>query len=251
MEGVERPLMPVPRRDFIKLFGISLGSMLLARCSPAVASEPTYSLTCYQPTAVPRPTGTPTPESVPACARLRLCWLKFGELAQKTREGTNSADGVGNPLGTQMISEHRSALDELIPAGGITLAVADLVQEAYAAAVYHVWRTNIPTVCYDLAYPDYTIAGADELVRQVEILNQVAAGGTIAPDTLAKARAALEHDLAFYALTEADVQALYDRLVAEYSDPGEHMPAFEELQLTLTADVRAAAQFLIDVLMGD
>ena len=243
--------MPVPRRDFIKLFGISLGSMLLARCSPVRTSEPTYPMTCYQATAAPQPTDTPTPESLPARARLRLCWLKFGELAQKTREGANNGDGEADPLGTRMIADHRSALDELAAGGMITPAVADLVQEAYAAAVYHVWRSNIPTTCYDLAYPDYAIAGADELVRQVEILNQVAVGSTIAPDTLAKARAALEHDLAFYALTEADVQALYDQLVAEYRDPGERMPAFDELRLTLTEEVRAAAQFLIDVLMGN
>ncbi len=242
--------MPVPRRDFIKLFGISLGSMLLARCAPAQTPEPTYIMTCYEPTAAPRPTATPTPESLPARTRLRLCWMKFGELAQKTREGANSVDGENDPLGTRMIAEHRSALDELAANGVLTPAAADLVQEAYAAAVYHVWRSNIPTTCYDLAYPDYAIAGADELVRQVEILNQVAAGGTIAPDTLAKARAALEHDLAFYALTDADIQKLYDQLVAEYSDPGERMPAFEELKWMLTEEVRAAAQFLIDVLMG-
>lgn len=242
--------MPVPRREFIKLFGISLGSLILARCSPAQTPEPTYPMTCYQPTAVPRPTDTATPESLPARARLRLCWLKFGDLAQNTREGANSGDGVTDPLGTRMIADHRSALDELSAAGVIAPAVADLVQEAYAAAVYHIWRSNIPTTCYDLAYPDYAIAGADDLVRQVDILDQVAAGSTIASDTLAKARAALEHDLAFYALTDADVQLLYDQLVAEYSGPGERMPAFEELQLTLTEEVRAAAKFLIDVLMG-
>ncbi|MGB7538141.1 MAG: hypothetical protein WBM17_06350 [Anaerolineales bacterium] len=243
--------MPVPRRDFIKLFGISLGSMLLARCQRIGTPEPTYPVTCYQATAPEWPTDTPSPESATARERLHLCWLKFGELAEKTRDGANPGEGGSSPLGTQMISEHRALLDELAAAGDITDAVGSLIQEAYAAAIYHIWRSNAVITCYDLAFPDYMPASAENLVRQVEIFNQVTAGSTIAPETLAKARAALEHDLAFYALTDADVQALYDQLVEEYSNPGESMPTFEELELTLTADVRAASQFLIDVLMGE
>ncbi len=243
--------MPVPRRDFIRLFGISLGSMLLARCAPAHTPEPTYPMTCYEPTSVPRPADTPTPKSLPARTRLRLCWLRFGELAEKTRGGNNPGESGSNPLGTQMIAEHRAVLDDLYAAGDITAAVADLVQEAYSAAVYHVWRSQAPMTCYDLAFPDYAPETAENLVRQVETLNRIAAGSTIASDTLAKARAALEHDLAFYALTDADVQSLYDQLIAEYNDPGESLPTFEELELKLPADATAAAQFLIDVLMGD
>jgi hypothetical protein len=98
--------------------------------------------------------------------------------------------------------------------------------------------------------PAYAPAGADDLVLQAAVLSTVAEGSTIAPGTLAKARAALEHDLAFYALTDEDVQALYARLLDEYGDSGESPPTFEDLELTLTEDVRAAAQFLIDVLMG-
>ncbi len=148
-----------------------------------------------------------------------------------------------------MISDHRSALDELVAARGITPAAADLVQEAYAAAVFHIWRSNAPMTCYLVAPAAFATAGADDLVLQAAVLGAVAEGNTIAPETLAKARAALEHDLAYYALTDEDVQALYDRLLEEYGDPGERTPTFDELELTLTADVRAAAQFLVDVLM--
>ncbi len=244
--------MPFPRRDFMKLFGISLGSMLLARCAPAQTPEPTDLMTCYQPTAVPRPTDTATPKSLEACARLRLCWLRFGELAQKTRDvGANGTNNAEDQLGMQMTADHRAVLDELTAAGEITPAMADLVQEAYDAAVFHIWRSNAPMTCYLVAPPAYATAGADDLVLQASVLGAVAEGGTIAPETLAKARTALEHDLAFYALTDEDVQVLYARLLEEYNDPGESPPTFEELELTLTAEVRAAAQFLIEVLMGE
>jgi hypothetical protein len=243
--------MPVPRRNFIKLFGISLGSLLLARCQRTATPEPTYPITCYEPTAAPWPTDPSTPESLPVRARLRLCWLRFSELAQNTSDGANTSIDGENKLGKQMIAEHRMVLDELFAAGDITPAIADLVQEAYSAAIYHIWRSSALMTCYDLAFPDYTPASAENLVRQTEILNQVTAGSTIAPDTLAKARAALEHDLAFYALTDEDIRALYDQLVVEYGDPEDSMPTFEELELTLTADAKAAAQFLIDVLMAN
>jgi len=241
--------MPVPRRDFIKLFGISLGSLLLARCQRTATPTPAV-ITCYTivpPTQTP---GTPAPTRLAALDRVRLCWLRFGELAEKTRDGTNTAENLGDPLGSQMISDHRSALDELVAAGGLSALVADLVQEAFAAAVFHVWRSNAAMTCYITADPAYAPAGADDLLRQAETLDQIAGGGTVTPETLAKVQAALEHDFAFYALTDEDVQALYARLLEEYSDPGETIPSFNELELTLTADARAAAQFLIDVLMG-
>ncbi len=241
--------MPVLRRDFIKLFGISLGSLLLTRCQRGETPTPAV-ITCYTivpPTDTP---GQPFPTRLAAIDRVRLCWLRFGELAQNTRDDANTGVGGENPLATQMIAEHRHALDEITAAGNITAVIAGLVQEAYSAAVYHVWRSNAPMTCYDLAFQDYAPESAGNLVHQAEILHQVADGSTIAPDTLAKAQAALEHDFAFYALTDEDIRALYDQLVVEYGDPGERIPSFEELELTLTADAKAAAQFLVDVLMG-
>ncbi len=242
--------MPVPRRDFMKLFGVSLGSLLLARCQRTATPEPTF-VTCYL-VAEYTPTATPdTPESLSARDRLRLLWLRFGELAQKTRDRINSDDSGGDPLGTRMINEHRAILFEMVAAGEMTAPVADLIQEAYAAAVYHVWRSNAPITCYEPMMIDYAPASAGSLVHQSEVLTQIADGSTVDPETIEKARAALEHDLAFYALSDSDVQALYDRLLEEYRDPGESIPSYEEVELTLTPDVKAAAQFLLDVLMGE
>jgi hypothetical protein len=243
--------MPVPRRNFMQLLGISLGSMLLARCQRIGLSEPT-TVMCYAPVPITPVPGTPTPTRLAALDRLRLCWLRFDELAQKTADARDSGDNSweDNPIGAEMTAEHRSALDMLIGAGSITAPVGELVQEAFSAAVYHVWRSNVPMTCYEPMMIDYAPADAASLVRQADVLTEVADGATIAPETLAKAKTALEHDLAYYALSDAEIQALYDQLLAEYRDAGKPIPSFEELELSLTPDVKAAAQFLLDMLTG-
>jgi hypothetical protein len=245
--------MTVPRRDFMKLFGISLGSLLLARCQRKPTPAPTpdfvmcYEIVEYTPTSTP---GTPAPDSLALRDRLRLLWLRFDELAQKTLDGTNRDDGSGDPLGARMILEHRAVLDEMVAVREVAASVADLVQEAYGAAVHHIWRSNAPITCYEPMMVDYAPASAGSVVRQTEVLGQIAAGSTVDPGTIEKARAALEHDLAYYALTDADVQALYDRLIEQYGNAGGYIPAYAEVELTLTPEVKAAAQFLLDVLMG-
>jgi hypothetical protein len=243
--------MPVPRRNFMQLLGISLGSVLLARCQRMDTPEPPMVM-CYQAVPYTPMPGTITPTRMAALDRLRLCWLRFDELAQKTVEARDQG-GNGwedNPIGAEMTAEHRSALDMLIAAGAITIPVGDLVQEAFAAAVYHIWRSNAPMTCYEPMLVDYAPAGAASLIQQSDLLTGIADGSTIAPDTLAKAQKALEHDLAYYALSDAEVQTLYERLLAEYQESGEPIPSFEELELTLSPDVNAAARFLLDLLTG-
>lgn len=229
--------MPLTRRDFMKLFGVSVASLLLTRCRGIATETPT----CYAP--LPEPTVTP-PVLSSARERLRFCWLRFGELAQTTL----STGDVDNTLGKQMIADHRSALDELVTAGELSPSVTDLIHESYEAAVYHVWRSNAPITCYEPVIVDYAPSSAGILVRQSEILGQLAGQGTIDPETLAKAQAALEHDMAFYALSGSDVQTLYDRLVKESQEAGQPVLSFEALQLELTPDAREAARFILDLL---
>jgi hypothetical protein len=236
--------MSTSRRDFMKLFGVSLASLLLTRCQWRLP----IPATCYAP-MVPDFTPTSDIDHLDARGRLRLCWLRFGELAEKTRNGLNQgSDSWEDKLGRQMIADHRAALDELVASGDITPAVADLVQEAYSAAVYHVWRSNVPITCYEPMVVDYAPASASSLVQQSGILGQVAAQGTVDPQTLAKAQAALEHDMAYYALSQEDVQALYQRLMKAYQDSGQSIPSFEAVELEMTPDARSAAQFILDVL---
>ena len=242
--------MDTSRRDFMKLFGIGVASLLLTRCR---VFFPGQTITCYTPMPVVYPTGTPTPQPawLDARGRLRVCWLRFGELAQKTSAGLNQGpDSWDNRLGDQMIADHRAALDELVAAGELSRPVADLVQEAYAAAVYHVWRSNVPITCYEPMLLDYAPASADTLVRQSEILSGLAGQGSIDPQTLAKAQAALEHDMAYYDLSEADLQALTTRLLQAAQDNGSAIPSFDSVPLDVSPDARAAADFIMALLAG-
>jgi hypothetical protein len=240
--------MTIPRRDFMKIFGISLGSLLLARCQRVTPPDVNQEMTCYAPTSVSLTPEFPVPTSLPARERLRLCWLRFSDVAQWTRDAGEK--GTEDRYRDELIAEHRHDLDELAAAGAIAAPVGDLIQEAFAAAVYHIWRSNAPITCYDMNIVDYAPESADNLVNQAEILEQIAAGSAIQSETLAKVRAALEHDLAFYTLTDEEVQTLYARLLAEYPGSKEVIPSFAEVELTLTPDVRAAAGYLLDLLVG-
>ncbi len=230
--------MPLNRRDFMKLFGVSIASVFLSRCRPQSAQPTEYIQTCYEPTAPPM-TPIPSPTAtLSARERLRLAWLRFGELAQSSTQDTE------NKLGTELIDLHRAALDELVENGELSAPVADLVQEAYEAAVFHIWRSSAPMTCYIVGPAYYTSASVNTLVEQTAALNKIAETGTVDPATLAKAKTALEHDMAFYALSEEEVQQLYQQT-------GKPMPPFEELALEPTPEAAEATQFIIDLLTGN
>ncbi|MEW6093479.1 MAG: hypothetical protein AB1531_05890 [Chloroflexota bacterium] len=240
--------MSISRLDFIKLVGISIASLVLTRCSGG--DSPTPILTCYV-TYIPLDDfPTPTPKSLTVLDRLRLCWMSFGELAHATIRESNPGS-TNDKFGEALITEHRTALDEVVASGELASSVADLIQEAYEAAVYHVWRSNTLITCYEAFMVDYSPASAQVLVQQAELLQEIAAQATIAPETLAKAQSALEHDLAFYALTDEEVSALYERILSEWQSQGQNIPAFDDLELVITPDVKTAARFIIDLLAGE
>jgi hypothetical protein len=226
--------MSISRRDFMKLVGVSAASLLLTRCRFPIGA------TCYAPLP-------PTDLPLTSRDRLRRCWLSFGELAQATIDEANQG-GSENIFGKQLITDHRLALDEMVSSKEITTSVANLVQEAYEAAVYHVWRSNALMTCYEPALVNYAPVSAAVLVEQSTVLTEVAAMDIIDPQTLAKARAALEHDMAFYAMTDEEVAGLYDRLMTEWQSGQQNTPSFEELDLEVSPDARAAAQLIISLL---
>jgi hypothetical protein len=253
--------MSISRRDFMKLVGVSVASLSLTRCRLPLP------VTCYLPTP---PTPSPT-IALNARERLRLYWLSFGELAQATIQEFNQTGPVEQPtvqpviviqdqpnktpkpptenaFGQQLIWNHRLALDELVAAGNLTPEVSDLVQEAYAAAVYHVWRSNTPITCYAPVIVNYAPVSADVLVKQSEVLSGLVTQGDINPQTLNNAQTAIEHDMAFYALTDTEVNSLYDHIIAEGQSQGP--PAFENVDLEVTPDAKAAARFIINLLIG-
>lgn len=229
--------MNISRRDFMKIFGVSVASLLMTRCRPLFVS-------CYTPTLPPDPYDGNTQRD-----RLRKCWLSFGDLAQLTRdEGTD--ENFENAFGQRLITEHRDALDELVVSGELTVPVSDLIHEAYQAAIYHVWRSNTLVTCYTpTIYVNYAPISANVLVEQSRILGDLNGQSTIDPQTLDKAQAALEHDLAYYDLSDADMQALYEQLIKDAQE-GRQSPSFEELPIDVTPDAKAAAQFIIDLLTG-
>ena len=155
---------------------------------------------------------------------------------------------AADPFGLQLIAEHRLALDDFVSAGEITAPVADLVQEAYTAAIDHVWLLNSRVTCYTPVPVNYAPASADTLVRQAEILGQITKQGTLDANTLARAQAAIEHDMAFYALSSEDVDELYNQILQQAQNSGTPIPPFENVDLEPTPEARAAAQFIIDLL---
>ncbi len=229
--------MPIRRRNFMKLLGVSVASLFLSRCRLQMA-EPTP--TCYAPIA---PTETHLPTTAPSTREhLRLYWLRFGELAENSRKDTE------NKFGQELITGHRAILDELVASQEVSAPVADLVHEAYTAAVYHVWRSNAPITCYKPVMVNYAPTSAAILLEQSQVLNQIAESGTVDPTTLTKAQSALEHDMAFYALSDEEVQALYNQLIRDNQGTGQTIPSFETLSLELTPEAKEATEFIIDLL---
>lgn len=229
--------MSVSRRDFMKMVGVSVASLALTSCRIPLP------VTCYTPML---PTPTPADLLLPR-ERLRHCWLSFGELAQATQQDTGDGN-ADNDFGKELMVEHRKALDELVASGELSSTVADLVQEAYDAAVYHVWRSYAPITCYEPVIVDFAPVSAGILVQQSEILGKIADENTIDPNTLAKARAALEKDMAFYAMTDSEVASLYDRIISEWQAQGQAYPTFENQELNITPEAKSAAQFIISLL---
>jgi hypothetical protein len=64
------------------------------------------------------------------------------------------------------------------------------------------------------------------------------------PETVAVAQQAIEQDLAFEALADAEVQALYEELINNAGP----IPSFEEADLDITSEVQQAAQFLVELM---
>jgi hypothetical protein len=246
--------MNISRRDFMKVFGVSVASLLLSHCNqpptPESTATPTQTPirpTCYTATPIPpTPQFTPLPTSIPALQRLRLCWLRFDDLARQTAASPDENFNLVNTL----IADHRLAMDEYAARSDFSTGARDLVQEAYEAAVYHVWRLNVRLSCYTSTIVDYYPASAQTLIQQAELLSRLSAQNNVDASTLEKVRLALEHDLAFYALTSQEVGQLYDRLIRDYMDHGTPVPAFQDLQLALTPDVTTATEFIINLLSG-
>jgi hypothetical protein len=250
-------MSPLTRREFMKTFGVGLASLVIASCrrssqdlkATQQSLRPTTQvLTCYEVVLY-----TPAPTLPPKLSprnQLRLCWLSFNELAAITKSNANSnpEEAIENPFGGQLSTDHRRALDELVAAGEIDPAAADLVQEAYAAALYHVWRSNAPVTCYMPKEVDYAPTSAAQLLQQSSVLAEMAARSELNADTVAMAQKTIQHDLAFEALSPQEVNALYEQLLAEHQQDISTIPSFDQVELEVTPEMQVAAKFLVELL---
>ena len=217
--------MSLTRRDFIKGLGIWMASVVISGC-------------------VPHKDKADTPRD-----RLRSCWLRLDWLAEQTQQGNKAKPGEdalkkGEGARTRLVTDHQSALDELVAAGDLDQAVAAQVQTAFGAAAYHIWRSNAPITCYEPMMLDYMPLTSAQLGQQAAILAQ---GKDLDPNTVARMQAAIARDIAFLALTNTDRQTLYSTLI-KASQEGQPIPQFEQLDLEVSPDAAEAAQFLVDVL---
>ena len=273
--------MSPTRREFISRIGIALASLAAARCAwPAGKGTPTpdeaevtYQVTCYDTAVLPTETVPATgqldeQEAIltavargedvdPEVARralvafhrerLRSCWVRLDWLAEQAKDWEHPEKGGQARDG--LVAQHRAALDELVAIGELKAAVADEVQNAYDAAVFHIWRANCGVTCYEaMPGPEYTPYASSQLVSQADILEDLSDDATIEQTAVARAQAAVERDIAFLSLSDEEEQALYDELLAA-AGGGYDYPAFDELELEITPEAAEAASFLVDLLL--
>lgn len=221
--------MTPTRREFIQTIGISLAGLVLTRC--------------VVPPGLSGPTATPVPT---ARDRVRDCWYRLDDLGRQTLE-QNDSEGKWRE---QLPAEHRAALDALVAAGTLSQPVSDEVQAAFVAAAYHIWRSNAPITCYEpMMGPEYTPASSEQLARQVQALESLAAAGSLDPQTVAQARAAIERDMAFLNLSDAQRDELYEKLRAAAGSTYNY-PSFDQVELAITPEAVEAAEFLVELLLG-
>jgi hypothetical protein len=238
--------MTLTRREFIRLVGITMAGVALTSCSKQAPSGddaqgglPTLT--------IPASTATPAPTKIADTPRLRVraVWLRLDELLQISRQH----DAKAEQLKGQLVADHQAALNELVAANELKPAVADQVQEAFLAAAYHIWRSYAAT-CYEaMAYPEYTPVSSDQLVKQSEILVEMAQKGKIDPTVVAQVQATIERDIAFLALTDQDTQALNEKIRQSTSQTNP-VQEFDTVELQITPEAVEAAHFLVDLLLG-
>ena len=262
--------MSPTRRQFIKQFGVTLASLIAARCAPA----PT-------PTATPTPTPIP-PESSTAPLRdqLRGYWLQLDWVAQQTEENYGQID-----TRDALIVEHRATLDQLAAAGELDAGVADQVQIAFAAAIYSAWFAGYRrfSICYTptpspppdytpepyetigRTLENYTFSSAYRLREQANLLAEMIESGNLTPEAAAQAQVALEREITFMGVFYAVTRAGLERVIApshlsneetwalhqeleEIADNISLSPLYRELDLEITPEAATAARFLVELL---
>jgi hypothetical protein len=173
--------METTRRRFIRYVGVMIASLLSSRCQGS----------CYiQTVVVPR---TPDLDAIlnEPWAMLRDCWLELDHPALKT---------IGDTDFTRTLRQrHTEALEGLVASGEMEAAVADEIEIAFEEVILH--RQGQMSTCYIALPPEFV--PREDLLRQIEILEEIEATGEIEATTLARARAAIERDMAWLSAVPA------------------------------------------------
>lgn len=224
--------MSLTRREFVKRMGIAIASSVMVRCSSPKSSNDTPST--EQPTTPPENKN----DSPRDC--LRACWLQLDSLVLEAQQDPDQSD----QLRAELVADHQAALDELVAAGELDVAVADQVQVAFDQAAFHIWRSNVPVTCY-IALP-VEFDARDDLRQQFEMLSQVADG--LDPSTVQTVQAAIERDIAFFE-TLAALQTLDDE--AYQQAQRELIAQFDAGDIEVNPEAAQAARFLVELLLRE
>jgi hypothetical protein len=241
--------MDVARRDFMKKFGITVASLVVTSLGCGGCYAP--PLQTPGPTQIFAGIATPiTPSDLMGTLsamestriRLRYCWQSF-DLVARIYWGYPEQD---DDFLAQWFDRHRAALDELVGAGEISKPAAELVQESYEAGLNYV--INPAAGVGNNEMTNYGGKSAESLLQQSKALDEIADQGNVDPETIAKVRTSLEHEMAYYALSDQEAQALRERIETEWKNQGKPIPLFENLDLEVSPDVKEAAEFIIELL---
>jgi hypothetical protein len=167
--------MGVTRRRFIGYVGVMIASLLSSRCQG----------TCYiQTVVVTRVPGAGTSRNEFWMA-LRECWLTLDHPALRTIGDTNFTHALRQ--------RHTEALEDLVASGEMEAIVADGIEIAFQEVIIH--RQMQMSTCYVALPPEFV--PREDLLRQIEMLEEIELGGEVETATLAQARAAIERDMAW------------------------------------------------------
>jgi len=191
------------RREFMRQVGVTLAGLLLSGCDlgsrltlpPTPSQEPfsTPPFSCYQsPAAPPYVDMSYELRSHPRWIALRDRWLELKDPKLKALEDTDFSRGLRQ--------RHADALKALVDNTELDAAVADEIGVAFEQAIAHIQRQTA-ACCYEPLPPEYT--PRQNLTTQAAVLNEVAQRSSIDVDTVDRAKAALERDIAWLSQFQA------------------------------------------------
>ncbi len=204
------------RRRFIKSVGVTLASLVVSRALPACTSN----------------TISDTAQPHSAWKRLRQSWLELSVLKDALFSDWDNIQATAD----QQSAAHKAALDELVAAGQLKQAVSEQLQLAYVEAVYHIQRSM--ATCYIGLPFEYDVRV--DLLQQTHTLHELAGKLDLDPAVVAQAQASIARDVAYFEAVQA---GKIERKQIEQQ--------FQDDQLQASPKAVAAANILVDLLLGD